>query len=405
MQVLHIMNNNNKRLAQLFDLYYTQLISEQEREEFLGYVIDPLYQEDIHELLANTFEMQEQVSGLPGGARDRMLNTILKQHHGTRYVAKRVTLWRRVAAAAAIIIITGAGLFFYKQQQSAKHAPQLAYRNNILPGGNKAVLILSGGARISLTNAPNGRLVNQSGFSITKEADGKIIYDGGHSKHSPLAADYNIIETPKGGQYQVTLPDGSNVWLNAASHLRYPVAFADHERKVELNGEAYFEVAKDKNRPFRVVSSASDGRSQEVEVLGTHFNVNSYKDESAAKTSLLEGSVKIASLNSNRSAILKPGEQAAIAVSGKIAVSKINVNKTMAWTNGKFVFDNENLESIMRKLARWYNVEVIYEGDVHGKAFAGTLSRYDDISKILDKISFTQAVHFTIVGKTVIVKP
>jgi len=399
------MNNNNKRLAQLFDLYYTQSISEEDKEEFLGYVIDPLYQEDIRELIANTFEMQDQVSGLPRGTRDKVLNTIFKQQNGTSRLPKIVKLWQRVAAAAAIIIITGAGLLFYEHQQHAKQAAELAYKNLILPGGNKAVLILSGGAKIALTNAPNGNLVKQPGFSITKEADGKIVYDDRHIKHNPLSAEYNIIETPKGGQYQVTLPDGSNVWLNAASHLRYPVAFADHERKVELIGEAYFEVAKDKERPFRVVSSSSDGRNQEVEVLGTHFIINSYQDELVSKTSLLEGSVKIVSLNSNVSAILKPGEQAAMATSGHVAVSTVNVNKAIAWKNGKFVFDNESLESIMRKLARWYNVEVVYEGDTHGKAFAGTLSRYDNIANILDKISFTQAVHFTIVGKTVIVKP
>lgn len=307
--------------------------------------------------------------------------------------AKVRRLWPRIAAAAAVILIASAGIF-YAVHQPAPDQQAIVLRQDVKPGGNKAILTLANGHKISLSDASNGAIAKQTGVTITKTASGQLIYSISNTSHNSGQLEYNMVETPKGGQYQVVLPDGSHVWLNAASSLKYPASFASlKDRKVELTGEAYFEVAKDKEHPFIVKSS-----KQEIKVLGTHFDVDSYADDPLSRTTLIEGSVKI-----NDGAILRPGQQASMADDERIKVATVDVDKVIAWKNGRFMFQSESIESIMRKLARWYNIEVVYQDDVRDIPFTAFISRYDNISKILDKITYTQNIHFKIEGRRVTV--
>ena len=312
----------------------------------------------------------------------------------TRFIA-----YRRIAAAAAILMVIGAGIYFYNS--NINHAlpleAKISQNNDIAPGGNKAYLVLADGKRIALTDAKNGTLAEQSGITITKKADGQLIYTISEQKNGN-APGFNTIETPNGGQYQVSLPDGTVVWLNAASSLKYPASFANkNQRKVELNGEAYFEVAKDKTKPFYVKS-----KGQEVEVLGTHFNVNSYANEQAVKTTLFEGSVKVS--NSGAQKILKPGQQS-VAQNKGVTVGTANLQEVLAWKNGYFDFNDEEIQSVMRKLSRWYNVDIEFNGKITTERFNGGISRYKNISQVLSLLSSTGAVRFKVEGRRVIVMP
>lgn len=309
-----------------------------------------------------------------------------------------IAYWR-IAAAAAILMVVGAGFYFYTSNHNQEFPQELklSQASDIAPGGNKAYLVLADGKRIALTDAKNGTLAQQSGITITKKADGQLIYTISEQK-SGNPSGFNTIETPNGGQYQVGLPDGTTVWLNAASSLKYPVSFANNnQRKVELNGEAYFEVAKDKTKPFRVIS-----KGQEVEVLGTHFNVNSYANEQAVRTTLFEGSVKVS--NSGDQKILKPGQQSAAQNAG-LTVTAANLQEVLAWKNGYFDFNDEEIQSVMRKLSRWYNVDIEFNGKITAERFNGGISRYKNISQVLSLLSSTGAVHFKIEGRRIIVMP
>lgn len=296
-----------------------------------------------------------------------------------------------MAAAASLALIVGVGLYFNQQQPLSKSIQSKAYTNDIPAGSNKAYLTLANGKKLVLTNSANGTLAEEAGIKITKTADGQLVYtivDQGKKR----IAGYNRIETPRGGQYQLNLPDGTKIWLNSASSLKYPVSFAAlKERRVELSGEAYFEVAKDKIHPFIVKS----GR-QQVQVLGTHFDVNAYPDEQLIKTTLLEGSVKL-----NEQVVLKPGEQSSL-TGEKFSVKQVNVNDAIDWKNGEFVFTNESLTSILKKVSRWYDVEIKYvHTPISVPTFTGSVSRSENISGVLKMLEETSNVRFSIEGRLI----
>jgi hypothetical protein len=308
---------------------------------------------------------------------------------------KKRSFWRSAVAAAAVVtLVTGAALFYYEAKKPAANNP-IVKRNEIKPGANKAVLILANGQKISLTDASTGQIAVQAKVRITKTATGQIIYElpVGDSTLSPV---YNTIEAPAGGQWQVVLPDHSKVWLNARSSLSYPTSFTGNERRVRLKGEAYFEIAHNGKMPFRVTS-----KGQTVEVLGTHFDIMAYDDEVMMTTTLLEGSVEIT--DGSRSRMLIPGEQAQVSDAVMKVTDKVDLEDVMAWRNGYFKF-NENLESIMRKVARWYDVEISYAGNIDpSQRFGGKISRYKNLSSALKIMELTGNVHFKVEGRRVTV--
>lgn len=304
-----------------------------------------------------------------------------------------------ISAAAAILIITGVGLFYYPQKTISNHTANHIIKNDIVPGGNKAILTLASGKKISLTDADNGTLAEQAGVQITKTADGQLVYTilADPQLNSNAKDHYNTIETPNGGQYRVRLPDGSNVWLNAGSKLTYPSSFtARKNRRVDLIGEAYFEVARDKSHPFIVKTI-----QQEVEVLGTHFNINSYNDESAVKTTLLEGSVKVTGINGTGK-VLKPGQQSDL-TANNIKIKNIDTELAVAWKNNLFIFESDDIRYIMRMIARWYNVEVEYVGEIPDDKFGGAVSRFENVSEVLKSLESTGRVKFKLEGRRILV--
>lgn len=306
----------------------------------------------------------------------------------------------KYAAAAAVLLVVSATLYFYvnRNQISNPLNPTARHQDNdVAAGGNNAILTLADGSEISLTAAGIGKLASQSGVSIIKTKDGELVYEIAKD-NAAGPAQYNTISTPAGGQYQVNLPDGSKVWLNAMSSLKYPTLFSRGERRITLTGEAYFEVAKDQSRPF-VVTSNGAGRAQEVTVLGTHFNINCYADEPATKTTLIEGSVKVASGTASK--VLRPGQQSA--VSDRILVAELDVNQFVDWKNGNFYFNDENIESIMRKLARWYDIDVVYQGNVPDAVFGAEISRSKKLSEVLKGLETAGKIHFKIEGRRVTV--
>lgn len=315
----------------------------------------------------------------------------------------------RWLAAAVVLLTLSVGLYFYRQvvPEPAKVFPEHV-RADIAPGGNKAILILADGSEISLTDAENGALARQAGITIRKTAEGQVIYDAGAASGSENEVSngqpkYNTIATPRGGQYQVNLPDGTKVWLNAASALTFPQSFRKlKERHVVLNGEAYFEVAKNKHQPFKVMTTVrpdQEGREQVIEVLGTHFNVNAYQDEESIVTTLLEGSIRL-----NNKLTLKPNQQSIFAYD-HFHVIPADTEEAVAWKNGYFMFANEDLRSIMRKISRWYNVEIVYQGKTTDNTFIGTVSRFKEVSEVLNILELTKTVHFKIEGRKITVMP
>lgn len=308
--------------------------------------------------------------------------------------------WYAVASAAAILIFIsfGAYLFINKQQAPKQLVHQPNSKNEILPGGNKAILTLANGRQITLTGARNGTLAVQGAVAINKTADGRIVYDSSEKAGTDEAKlAYNTMTTPRGGQYWVVLPDGSRVLLNAASSLTYPTAFTGTERKVELTGEAYFEVAHNAARPFRVYS-----KSQIVEVLGTHFDINTYDDEPAVKTTLLEGRVKVTSTAKNQTRFLQPGQQAFLNALA-FNVSDVDADEATAWKNGLFVFESNDIQQIMRMVSRWYDVDVAYAGNLPTDKFSGSVSRFSNVTEVLNILQLTRKVHFKVSGKQITV--
>lgn len=301
-----------------------------------------------------------------------------------------VLVWKRYLSAAAILIFVSFSTFFFLKEQTSivTKDPGNAI-NEIRPGNNKAVLTLADGKKITLNDFGNGEIAEQQGIKVIKSADGQLIYTLSNPKDFSNSTLYNTIETPMGGQYQVNLPDGSRAWLNSGSYLRYPIKFSGKERKIEISGEVYFEVAKMEGIPFKVQAG-----EQTIEVLGTHFNVMAYTDEASINTTLVEGSVKVT--NGKKSTIIIPGQQSRLK-NGEFEVLSVDIDEAIAWKNGFFVFKNENLESMMRKISRWYDVEVVYQGNIVDKSFGGKISRSRNISEVLKILESTGSVHFEVI--------
>ncbi|WP_316817791.1 FecR family protein [Pedobacter nyackensis] len=314
--------------------------------------------------------------------------------------ARTLAIWQRIAVAASVVFVFGFGIYFYNQFTFRVKQGNQTLVSDVGPGGNKAYLTLGNGKRIVLSDGNSSVLAKDADVEIVKAANGQLIYATGAKKAHAPDLGYHTIETPKGGKYEITLPDGTRVWLNSASTLKYPASFVSlKERKVELKGEAYFEVAHNKAAPFRVRSAG-----QTIEVLGTHFNVNAYVDEDAIKTTLLEGSVKVSLNDPKDFKLLNPGEQADNS-GNRLQISKVNVEQAIGWKNGDFVFKGEDVKSVMRQLARWYDVEIEYKGNVSDIGFVSTISKTKKLSEVITALQATEGVHFKIEGRRILVMP
>ncbi|MDB4923995.1 FecR family protein [Mucilaginibacter sp.] len=310
----------------------------------------------------------------------------------------RPLILKLMATTTIMLLIFQSMYTYYKSANKAeinKVVKSKEIKTNITPGSNKAILTLQDGSKIVLNDAKDGTLAQQGNANVVKLANGQLVYNKTNAE--PEKVLYNTMTTPRGGQYKLTLPDGTEVWLNSASSITYPTAFVGKERNVNITGEAYFEVAKNKEKPFRVRSG-----NQTIEVLGTHFNVMAYADEDAIKTTLLEGSVKI--VENNEASILKPGEQAIVDKNGSVKIGPALVDEALAWKNGYFKFNRVNIKYIMRQLARWYDVDVLYEGNIKNDEFVGTIGRGENIRQVLHILELDN-VHFKIEDKKIIVLP
>ena len=390
------MTKDNHRLAELLNKYLSKDITEQQRLEFLTYVQDPAYTELIDELLSNSYEHPEELSSLSPDAKERIFQAIVgEQKTKTPKIAR---LWPRIAVAAAVAVavgIFGAGIFYYNLHINQKPSQQLAYKNDVSPGISGATLTLSNGKKIRLSDAQNGEVAKEAGVSISKSENGEVTYE--LNDKSGESGKLNTLSTANGETYKLKLPDGSYVWLNSASTLTYSSKLVENgKRTVKLAGEAYFEIAKDASHPFIVATD-----KQEVEVLGTHFNINSYADEAVVATTLIEGSVRV--ISGKLRQVIKPGEQA-INNGNSIKVNEVNAGNVIDWRDGDFNLDELDFRVAMRKIARWYNVDVIYEASVpQNIKSGGWISRNKTLSAVLQHIESSGQVRFNIEGRKVYV--
>jgi ferric-dicitrate binding protein FerR (iron transport regulator) len=328
---------------------------------------------------------------------------------------------RWMTAAAVLVLVVGFSWVLLNRGKGGwspvgAAVRQPAVADDVAPGGNRATLTLADGSMINLDGTKNGLLVQQGSSRLIKEKDGQLAYLGDAGGNTPAkegvskAVAYNLLTTPKGGQYELILPDGSKVWLNAASSLRYPVRFAGKERVVELKGEAYFEIAKNAHMPFRLSVSrgagdqsrgGEDGAPLQVEVLGTNFNVKAYADEPFINTTLLQGSVKVHA--AGQAVLVNPGERANLGGDGRLRAEAADIEEAVAWKNGLFRFNQATIEDIMRQLSRWYDVEVVYVNGPPADLFRGEIYRNVNVSKVL-KVLEASGIHFTVEGKKILVQ-
>lgn len=328
--------------------------------------------------------------------RQRIFAQIERRKNIPRSRRSVVRLWWPVAAS--ILILLAASLILSHRDTlivKPKSANVTKGTSHITPGTTKAILILGNGGQINLNAMANGRIAQAGNTVIKKINNGQLVYENNSGQKE---ISYNTIVTPRGGQYQVTLPDGTEVWLNAASSLKYPTAFVGRERHVDLTGEAYFEVAKNKHMPFTV----SAGKVN-VKVLGTHFNISAYEDDPANKTTLLEGSIELS--KNGQLVLLTPGQQAVAGYnSEQIQLKSVNVDDAVAWKNGYFSFRKENIKSAMRRIARWYDVDIEFQGEVSNKYLGGSVSRAENIDEMLSYLQLTGIANFNIKERRIIVK-
>ncbi|HTJ11763.1 MAG TPA: FecR domain-containing protein [Dinghuibacter sp.] len=305
---------------------------------------------------------------------------------------------RLISVAAAVLLIAGAGVYFrlhsLRKAVVSAPAPSVAAAP-VTPGGNRAVLRLAGGRTILLDSAHDGLLATQGATRIVKQDSGELRYQAAPASDAVVS---NTISTPRGGQYQLVLPDGTRVWLDASSSLTFPTGFRGNERIVDMTGEAYFEVAPNARQSFKV---RVDGVT--VEVLGTHFNIMAYGDERAVKTTLIQGSVKVT--KDAFSQVLRPGEQAVLDREGAApSVQTADVGQAVAWKNGYFEFENMDLKTIMRQISRWYDVDIRIEGQEQQARFGGGISRKLELTQVL-RLLETNGVRFRLDNRTLIVNP
>jgi ferric-dicitrate binding protein FerR (iron transport regulator) len=378
--------------------YLQERATSAELHELSWWLQSRLYEGDLEQMIGSTWLAGKQVPAVEEGLspREEIARRILDEERGKLPAAGPVIRMRRYWWFAAACLLVTAGLVFIRPfgKQGSKKATAVSSgtkADKIVAGSAQAMLTLDDGSVIVLNDQQKGRIASQGDAAIFKQDSGVLGYQG----YTPAIA-YNTLRTPRGGEYQVVLNDGTRVWLNAATSLHFPVSFTGSERVVELDGEAYFEVAPDKNKPFLV--KMDDGTT--VEVTGTHFNVMAYKDEDAQRTTLLEGAVTVRKNKLNRP--VRPGEQAVVNGNAINIAAMSDPKESIAWKNGLLSFNEADLKTIMRQAARWYDVDVSYQGEIPRRTFTGSVNRSSSLNELL-KIFELSDIRFTIRGRTILV--
>ncbi|HRP57972.1 FecR family protein [Agriterribacter sp.] len=392
-----------KRFLYLLKKHLSKTCSPSEKEELSRMMLEISNNELLAGWMEEAWHSFTPAEALTPEEADAHFNTILassKNNNNEHTIPLRSVrpvnrYWLRIVAIF-FVALTGATTWFFINRKPAEATTNNAkdtYVHDVTPGGNYATLTLSDGSKVILDSASNGIVANQGSAKIIKLASGKLKYENADGTRRVI---YNTMSTPTGGEYRLMLPDGTEVWLNAASSITYPVAFAGNEREVSITGEVYFEVKKNTAKPFKVKVN-----EQVIEVLGTHFNINAYNNEEAVKTTLSEGSVKVAS--GKNFMILQPGQQAQHEKNGQLKlISNPDMEETFAWKDGLFRFNGAGIATIMKQAARWYGVEVVYKDRID-ETFVAEIPRHVNLSKLLELLELTKQVHFNIEGKTVTV--
>lgn len=411
------MTDYSARLIQLYDAFIDNRSSPEETEEFFRLINE---MEEGHPLKERIFKEYEKANFLlPEGKRDwqQSLDRILQKDAQEPAYAispvRRVKRWMYAAAAILLLLTAGTVYYFFSgtgvEVRSLSQQDQPEKKQDLKPGKTGAVLLLADGTQISLDSVQNGVLASQGNSKIIGK-NGRISYEKGATPGNEVL--YNTISTPRGRQFSLVLSDGSKVWLNAASSIRYPADFSGNDRKVEITGEVYMEIAshyrKDQSGsmekiPFVVQFNTVEGNRGEIQVLGTHFNINTYGDDRDVKATLLEGSIQLV-LN-DRHMMIKPGEQVTADKNGRMQLdSNADMDAVMAWKNGFFSFNNTDMRTLMNEIGRWYDVDVEYAGTVPDRKFGGEIARSSNASQVL-KIMEESNVRFRIEEKKIIVLP
>jgi transmembrane sensor len=379
---------NSHDIKELFSKYLNKTISRDEYDVLLKYFGKQGNDSELNELIGNA--LSEDIPSNNDLEINEIVDSVEYKLRQKLQPRKRLQPMRYIPYAAIIMATLLGGLYLLFHYQTPKTMDQLI--TEVKPGGNKAVLTISDGISHQLSADQSEIQINDKGVQY---ANGKKIIP---SAIESIAT----VETPKGGQYQIILPDHTHVWLNAASSIKFPTIFNGNSREVTITGEAYFEVAKNKSKPFRVKTT-----DQTVEVLGTHFNINSYADEPSTVTTLAEGSVRVNLVsngnNYSRAMTIAPGQQTAT-TKDNITVGKADLYTALAWKNNQIYFKQASIQSIMRQVARWYNIEVEYEGNIPNRKFTGGIYRSDNLNDLL-KILMLNDLHFELKDNTLIVKP
>lgn len=381
------------RLAYLLSIYFDKTATTAEVDELMEAVADSKHDEELKSLLSELWEQHDShhqpISEEKG--KDTLV-AILQQGRVLKPIAGKKRWWP-AAAAAALVLFIGGYYWMSNQLSTNENMAEQANPYVIKPGGNKAVLTLADGSHIELDSSREGILTTQGNAMVVNNSSSVLAY--GANKSNTGEQVYNILSTPRGGQYCLVLSDGTKVWLNANSSIRFPAVFNGDTRSVSINGEAYFEVAKNKAKPFIVTAKEAT-----VMVLGTHFNIMAYEDESVMTTTLLEGAVKVS--KGDKFKILKPGVQAQIFADATMKTEIVDVDEEMAWKNGWFNFNSWDIQRIMRQISRWYDIDVVYEGKMPTGHYSGIVSRENNISQVL-QIMKAGGVNFKIEDRKIIV--
>jgi len=396
----------NTRLKYLFEQHLAKTCTEAEKQELAVMLLSPQYANDVKTLLDEGWEKDFAYDNMPAENTEAIIQSILSssEQNIKENKTRIIPLWPRIAAAAAIVLVLGAAYYFVLNNKEnkiiAEVKPQQIEKIDsdiIAPSTVRAMITLADGRKVPLDSITSGTLATQGDVNLVKTANGQIIYNAAQQTQGQIQ--YNTLSNPRGSKVvDMTLADGSRVWLNAGSSITYPIAFIGNERSVSITGEAYFEVTHNAAMPFKV----HNGKT-EITDLGTEFNVNAYENEADLKVTLLQGAVKI-NMQSDKGIVMKPGEQAQVSSGVKI-IKGVDVEKVIAWKNGVFNFQDATLEEVMRQLERWYDIDVVYEKNVPKLEFVGKMSRDLTLSGVLHGLEVSK-VHFRVEqGRRVVVLP